>query len=86
MSVDWGGMQSRATTDAADKSAEAIKYAADVQAKLQKDIYNDSISRQEPFYQQGISSLEDYAKMLKGGYNMKHHLPHNMNFSKALKP
>jgi len=56
-----------ASSDAADQSSDAIKYAADVQ----KSIYNDQVARQEPFYQQGVSSLEDYAKMLKGGYDMK---------------
>jgi hypothetical protein len=58
---------SNATNNAADKAANAQMYAADIQ----KQMYDDSVGRQEPFYQQGISSLEDYAKMLKGGYDMK---------------
>jgi hypothetical protein len=33
--------------------------------------YDEQMGRQEPFYQQGITSLADYAKMLKGGYDMK---------------
>ncbi|MFA5340720.1 MAG: hypothetical protein WC332_02980 [Clostridia bacterium] len=70
MSSEFGQtayLQGQATSDAAEQSADAIKYAADVQ----KQIYQDQVNRQEPFYQQGISSLEDYAKMLKGGYDMK---------------
>jgi len=56
-----------ASKDAAEEAANAIRYAADVQ----KQIYQDQVSRYEPFYQQGINSLADYAKMLKGGYDMK---------------
>jgi hypothetical protein len=56
-----------ATKDAAEQSAEAQKYAANIQ----KQMYDESVARQEPFYQQGINSLSDYAKMLKGGYDMK---------------
>jgi hypothetical protein len=65
--VASGFLQAGATSDAADKAAEAQRYAADVQ----KGIYQDQVTRYEPFYQQGINSLEDYAKMLKGGYDMK---------------
>jgi len=70
MSSEFGQtafLQGQATENAADKSADAIKYAADIQ----KQIYDEGVARQEPFYQQGINSLEDYAKMLKGGYDMK---------------
>jgi glutamine cyclotransferase len=56
-----------ATKDAAEQSAMAI-YAA---LKLQKEMYDKDIARQEPFYNQGIESLDDYLKMLRGGYDMK---------------
>lgn len=58
----------------ADKAAEGSEKAAQAQmfaAMMQKKMFDEAMARQQPFYEQGISSLEDYAKMLKGGYDMK---------------
>ena len=60
-------VSSSASSDAADKAAQTQMYAL----MMQKKIYDEQMARQQPFYEQGISSLEDYAKMLKGGYDMK---------------
>jgi hypothetical protein len=60
-------MGASSSRKAAQQSAGAIMYAA----RLQKEMYDADVARQEPFYQQGITSLADYAKMLKGGYDMK---------------
>jgi hypothetical protein len=60
-------LTANATGDAAEKSAQAQMYAANIQ----KQMYDESMARQEPFYQQGVNSLADYAKMLQGGYDMK---------------
>ena len=56
-----------ASKDAAEKAQGVQMYAL----ALQKKMYEDQQKRFQPFYDQGISSLEDYVKMLKGGYDMK---------------
>jgi hypothetical protein len=61
----FAGMSS--ASDTADKQLQAAMYAANIQ----KQMHDEDVSRYQPFYQQGVNSLEDYAKMLKGGYNMK---------------
>lgn len=56
--------QRSATNQAADAESNAL-----AESKRQFDL---QIARQEPFYQQGLSSLADFAKMIKGGsYDMK---------------
>lgn len=56
-----------AQKDASEKANAIQMYAL----QQQKKMYDEQMARQEPFYQQGITSLADYAKMLKGGYDMK---------------
>jgi len=60
-------LSGQAQSDANDK-ATGIKA---LEMMMMKKMYDEQMARQQPFYEQGISSLEDYAKMLKGGYDMK---------------
>lgn len=60
-------VSSSASSEAANKAAQTQMLAL----MMQKKMYDEQMARQQPFYEQGISSLEDYAKMLKGGYDMK---------------
>jgi hypothetical protein len=57
-----------------DATRSAANTAADAQLtamQMQKQMYDDAIRRQQPFYEQGIKSLGDYDKMLHGGYDMQ---------------
>lgn len=60
-------LSGQAQSDANDK-ATGIKA---LEMMMMKKMYDEQMARTQPFYEQGISSLEDYAKMLKGGYDMK---------------
>lgn len=60
-------LSGQAQSDANDK-ATGIKA---LEMMMMKKMYDEQMARTQPFYEQGVSSLEDYAKMLKGGYDMK---------------
>jgi hypothetical protein len=62
-----GYMGSKATKEAAEQSAAAIREAT-AEARRQ---YDDSVARFEPFYKVGTNAIGDYEKMLYGGYDMQ---------------
>lgn len=61
-----GYMGANASKEASQKSA-AVALLALMEQQRQ---YEDQKKRFEPFYQTGTNALEDYSKMLHGGYDM----------------
>lgn len=60
-------LSSGASKDAA-KMAAAVQFMALMEQRRQ---YNDQVKRFQPFYETGTGALEDYNKMLLGGYEME---------------
>lgn len=67
MGLAGAAMSANSTEEASKTAAESQANATDTQAQLYKQQRADF----EPFRQVGVGAIEDYNKMLKGGYDMK---------------
>jgi hypothetical protein len=65
--IAGGLLSGSATKKAAAEAAAALRYATD-EAKRQ---YNDTVKRFQPYTEVGTNALDDYQKMLYGGYDMQ---------------
>jgi hypothetical protein len=54
-------------TGAANKAAETANAAADRQLALQRQMYEESVARQKPFYEAGVNALPGYLAGIQQG-------------------
>ena len=67
MSVFSGVAQAEAIRSSGNTAADAQREATALQGRM----YDESIARNKPFYDVGVSNLSDFQRMLRGGYNMQ---------------
>ena len=71
MSLISGSMGAVMGADAQTESANTAANAQNNATAMQKQIYDEEVKRNKPFYDVGVNAIPDYLKMLNGGYDMK---------------
>ncbi len=71
MSVISGIMGANAATNAAQTTADANTANSDKALVQQKDLYNQEVARNKPFYDSGVTANANLGKMVNGGYSVQ---------------
>lgn len=71
MSVISGSLGAVMGSDAQTEAAQTAANAQNSATAMQYKMYQEDVARQKPFYDVGVGAIQNYLKMLNGGYNMK---------------
>jgi hypothetical protein len=71
MSVISGIFAANAASDSQEATNKSNNDISNASLAQQKELYNDTIAREKPFYDAGVTANSQLGKMVNGGYNMQ---------------